>query len=1349
MADWSSVQPRVETQAASFADEHADGRGILVAILDTGVDPGAAGLQVTTDGQPKIVNIIDCTGSGDVDTSTVVEATTADDGTKTITGLTGRTISLNPAWVNPENKWRVGVKRGYELYPNPLVNRMKKERKKVWDAKQHEIEVALKKAEADAKDSKAAAGVTKDLKQRLDLLASSGKEYDDPGPVFDCILWNDGAKWCVCVCVNDDELVCVEGASTHTPVDLTEAPFLTEYLVDRQYASFGEDENLNYSVSVHSDGDVLSICADAGAHGTHVAGIVAAHHPDNPSHNGVAPGAQILSLKIGDSRLGSMESGVGLTRALIEAVKHGADLINMSYGEAVCIMNSGRFKELADEVVHKHGIIFVASAGNNGPALSTVGAPGGSSTALISVAAMVLPSMMTTQYSVVQNSPLSSPLQHTDGLTYTWSSVGPSTDGERGVSLMAPGGAISPVPNWTLNKGQLMNGTSMSSPNACGTIALLLSKLKAEKLAYTVPRVRRAVENACKYVDAIHPLSQGSGLIQVADAYEHFLKHTAEAFQDVRFDVEVPSAFAGPRGRGVYLRQAKETNSVTSHSVTITPGFHEDTPNKIKADFQVPLRLVSSAPEWVTCPSKLLLMHGARGFTIVIDPTNLPPSTCTCETVTAYLDAEGSDPTDNSDPLFIVPVNVVKPAAPPSPTITTAVPELRPGATHRQFITPPPGTTWVEFTIRDLRTPVPVEEKDEDGTADANALAAKVKALAAEVDRLGAAGPYADLSGGSGDVAGQLVVLHCLQLLPNTPYRDQELQQYLRVRPGSTHKLQMALEPALTLEVTMAQFWSTQGNASVEMTVDFRGVTPYPTTLSLVGNHSPVLPVTLHATLRDEEVKPSASLSRWWRQLAPNADANAIKPLGARDVLPWNEKQCYELVLEYTYECEDKGEEITVRAPLLQGILYESPYEAQLTMIYDGKKKLLGVTDSWPDAVKLPNKGAHTVRIQVRHDSLDQLTRLAKMPIWIDRAAKGGSVSVPVFTNKPDAAAAKGGGLHRFLPHGSACGMAVGEPAYDKLPKGCKQGDVLVGSVTYGKNDRPKGWRVEYVVPCAPPADPKPATPAAEAKAEGEEKTEMMKLDEAARDLRVKALATLSAGGTAKDADWAELHAMLSKDWPDHLPLAKAKLARMDREATRKDSLAEVVAAADAIIDLVDTPELAAFFGLKAVPLDDPDPAAAKLRKEKDELKEALVDALARKARAMADMEASSSQAKDGAEEAKDGAEAPPPPPADGSATFDTSLYRLQQWEDGLKTPSNAPKYGRLVVENLTRKAQIGALLDYVTKALNENPKLDAALDTELRAVKVKVLGELGWAHIAENEKTWDIINKPKAFALF
>ena len=208
---------------------------------------------------------------------------------------------------------------------------------------------------------------------------------------------------------------------------------MTDYRISQQYAAFSDLDALNYCVNIFDGGDTLSIVVDAGAHGSHVAGIVSAYHPGQPELNGIAPGAQIISLKIGDSRLGSMETGVGLIRALIEAVKRGCHIINMSYGEAASMDDYGEFVKQAEVMVRKHGIVFVSSAGNNGPAISTVGCPGGTSSCCIGVAAMVTQSLMTAAYSMQSTVPETN---------FTWSSVGPTLDGDLGVSIIAPGGAV-------------------------------------------------------------------------------------------------------------------------------------------------------------------------------------------------------------------------------------------------------------------------------------------------------------------------------------------------------------------------------------------------------------------------------------------------------------------------------------------------------------------------------------------------------------------------------------------------------------------------------------------------------------------------------------------------------------------------------------------------------------------------------------------------------------------------------------------------------------------------------------------------------------------------------------------
>uniref|UniRef100_A0A183J337 Tripeptidyl-peptidase 2 n=1 Tax=Soboliphyme baturini TaxID=241478 RepID=A0A183J337_9BILA len=383
----------------------------------------------------------------------------------------------------------------------------------------------------------------------------------------------------------------------------------------------------------------------SGSHGTHVAGIAAGYFPEEPERNGIAPGAQIISLIIGDGRLNAMETGTALTRAINYCIERKVDVINYSFGEAVNWPNEGQTIAAISAAVNKHGIIFVSAAGNNGPCLSTVGCPGGTTKSCIGVGAFLSSSMMTTLYSLREKLPAT---------LYPWSSRGPCCDGARGVCISAPGAAITSVPRWTLNNSQLLNGTSMSSPHVAGAICCILSGLKAEKIKYSPFIVRRALENTAKVTEFHEPLSYGYGLLQVDYAYEYIRKFTRPENNDVQYKVTV-----GSNGRGVYLRELHEVERCREICISIEPEFRDSADNDEKANFFKRFTLVCNV-DWIRHPSGIMLMNYKRQFNIKIDPKSLEPDAVhfaeSLIQISAY-DAEAID----EGPLWRVPVTVIVP----------------------------------------------------------------------------------------------------------------------------------------------------------------------------------------------------------------------------------------------------------------------------------------------------------------------------------------------------------------------------------------------------------------------------------------------------------------------------------------------------------------------------------------------------------------------------------------------------------------------------------------------------------------------------------------------------------------
>lgn len=244
-------------------------------------------------------------------------------------------------------------------------------------------------------------------------------------------------------------------------------------------------------------------------HGTHVSGIIAGQGNQENGMFGVAPDVELYAYRVlGPGGIGRSD---WILAGIEKAVEEGIDIINLSLGN---IFNDPDYPTAAAlNNAMLAGTLAVVSAGNRGPDLWTVGAPG-TSTLALTVGAL-----------------------HGEDDVWNFSSRGPVKKSlQLKPDIVAPGVSIrSTVAAYGgdySNAYENFSGTSMASPYVAGVAALLKQAYPElspfDLKALLMNNSKRVSEEQTNLVE------QGAGRIQGMKAFH--APFYAQSYQTISFD---------------------------------------------------------------------------------------------------------------------------------------------------------------------------------------------------------------------------------------------------------------------------------------------------------------------------------------------------------------------------------------------------------------------------------------------------------------------------------------------------------------------------------------------------------------------------------------------------------------------------------------------------------------------------------------------------------------------------------------------------------------------------------------------------------------------------------------------
>ncbi|MDQ4124905.1 MAG: S8 family serine peptidase [Actinomycetota bacterium] len=198
--------------------------------------------------------------------------------------------------------------------------------------------------------------------------------------------------------------------------------------------------------------------ADSNDHGTHVSSIAAGEGDGNPSMTGVAPGAALVSVKVGSS--GASVSALDASLEWVQANRsvYGIEIVNMSLNGNIASDGTDTTSRLVNRLAAV-GVTTFSSMGNGKPEPGSVGFPA------------------TAKYGFgIGNmaDPIAGGGTGWGNALWWLSKRGPTLDGRVKPEVVTYGVDIAAADANTTNGYKTSSGTSMASPFAAGVAALML-----------------------------------------------------------------------------------------------------------------------------------------------------------------------------------------------------------------------------------------------------------------------------------------------------------------------------------------------------------------------------------------------------------------------------------------------------------------------------------------------------------------------------------------------------------------------------------------------------------------------------------------------------------------------------------------------------------------------------------------------------------------------------------------------------------------------------------------------------------------------------------------------------------